>query len=174
MSDQPPVDGRCDECGYDYDAGELPAVLDTMIRQAGECAMTVAVAAEDAVRRRPDPDTWSAVEYGCHVRDVLEVQRGRIAQTLVEDHPTYVPMNRDRRVTDEQYIEQDPTKVAAVIVRNVSDFAAAARVLDAEQLQRTGLYNYPTPTDRPLDWLIRHTAHEIQHHLYDVRRVLGS
>jgi hypothetical protein len=172
VSDQPPVDGRCDECGYDYDAGELPDVLDTLNRQAGECGIAVAGADSEAVRRKPHPDIWSALEYGCHVRDVLEIQRQRIAQTLVEDHPAYTPMNRDKRA--EQYFDQDPAVVAAALLRNARGFTEAARVLDEQQLQRTGVYNYPTPQDRTLNWLVRHTAHEVQHHLFDVRRALNG
>src|SRR5262245_37719360 len=90
--EQPPVDGYCDECGFDYDLPDHISVLARLGRQAAEYPLVLAA---DRVRRRPDPDTWSALEYACHVRDVLSIQCDRIMQTLVEDHPTFVPMNRE-------------------------------------------------------------------------------
>jgi DinB superfamily len=169
-AEQPPVDGYCDECGFD--SPDPAVVLAGLGRQAADFPVLLA-ADDELVRRRPDPDTWSALEYACHVRDVLSVQRARIAQTLAEDDPAYVPMNRHQRLIDHRYNEQDPAVVSAELIANAREFVATGAALDDEQLRRTGLYNYPTPTDRPLSWLLHHTAHEVQHHLYDVRRVLS-
>ena len=172
MSPQAPVEGRCDECGFDYDEPGLTAVLARLSSQADEYDGLLAGAADDVVRRRPEPDVWSALEYSCHVRDVLDVQRRRITQTLVEEVPSYVPMDREKRLVDGRYSEQDPAKVAADLAANAREFAAAAAALDERQLRRTGIYQYPSPAERPLAWLVRHTAHEVQHHHYDVVRVL--
>lgn len=168
-ADQPPVDGYCDECGFDYDQPDLESSLATLGRQAAEYPLALSV---DHCRVRPDPDTWSALEYACHVRDVLSIQCDRITQTLAEEHPTYVPMNREQRLIDDYYNEQDPVVVDS-LVANAKAFVAAGSALSRAELLRTGVYNYPTPTDRSLDWLLRHVAHEVQHHLYDVRRVLA-
>lgn len=168
-ADQPPVDGYCDECGFDYDQPDLESLLATLGRQAAEYPLALSV---DHCRVRPDPDTWSALEYACHVRDVLSIQCDRITQTLAEEHPTYVPMNREQRLIDDYYNEQDPVVVDS-LVANAKAFVAAGSALSRAELLRTGVYNYPTPTDRSLDWLLRHVAHEVQHHLYDVRRVLA-
>jgi hypothetical protein len=37
-----------------------------------------------AVRQRPSPGTWSALEYGCHVRDVLRLYDRRLRLMLAE------------------------------------------------------------------------------------------
>jgi hypothetical protein len=173
-AEQPPVDGLCRQCGFDYDEPDLPAVLTLLGRQAREYGDLLAGVPDELVRRRPDPDTWSALEYSCHVRDVLAIQRARIEQTLAEDHPVYVPMNREQRLIDLRYDQQDPAAVTAELLGYAAEFLAAAEALDEVQLRRTGLYNYPVPQDRPLSWLLRHTAHEVRHHLYDVRRVLAQ
>lgn len=173
MSPQPPVDGRCDECGFDYDEPDLAGVLAGLDREAAEFGPLLAGAGE-RVGRRPEPDVWSALEYSCHVRDVLLIQRLRIAQTLAEDLPAYVPMNREQRLIDEQYDRQDPSAVAADLRVKAGEVVAAGEALDADGLRRTGIYNYPTPTERPLSWLLRHTAHEVRHHLYDVRQGLAD
>jgi len=35
------------------------------------------------------------------------------------------------------------------------------------------IYNYPTPTERTMEWVALHTEHEIRHHLLDVNRQLS-
>ncbi|MDX6240509.1 MAG: hypothetical protein QOG10_5329 [Kribbellaceae bacterium] len=175
---RPPVDGLCDECGFEYEAGEHQAVVTTLVRQAAECSMALTKAAAgpdpDVVRIRPEPEVWSAIEYACHVRDGLEVQRFRIAQCLAEDRPVYAPMDRTGRVKEEKYELQDPMVVAAALMRFAREFGAAARPLTPPQLAKLGLYNYPVRAPRPLNWVIRHTAHEIQHHRYDIINVLAQ
>jgi len=174
---QPPVEGRCDECGFDYGASELDAVVTTLVRQAAEAGMTLTQAAAgpepEVIRLRPEPEVWSAIEYACHIRDVLEVQRRRIAQALVEQRPVFAPMDRTGRVSHEKYEQQDPIVVAAAVVRFAREFGAAAMALTPAQRQIRGLYNYPVRMPRTLDWVIRHTAHEIQHHRHDIVDVLS-
>ncbi len=174
---RPPVDGRCDECGFDYDTGDLQGTVTTLVRQSAECSMalTKAAAGPDShvVRIRPEPEVWSAIEYACHVRDVLEVQRFRIAQCLAEDRPVYAPMDRTGRVKEAKYEDQDPMEVAAALMRFAREFGAAARVLKPQELGKLGLYNYPVRAPRSLGWLIRHTAHEIQHHRHDIIKILA-
>jgi len=170
---QAAVDGACPACGFDYAAGTLADVVASLTEHAGAIAATVA-GAGDAVRARPDPDTWSALEYECHVRDVLAAQRGRIALTLAEDRPTYAPMGRDELVIVRQYNAQDPSVVATELSHEVALFAAAALALSPIELGRTGTYPFPAPNERPLAWLVHHTAHELQHHLDDITRGLAK
>lgn len=51
--------------------------------------------------------TWSALEYTCHVRDVLAVQRERLVSALTEQRPLFAPMRRDERAVEQRYNEQD-------------------------------------------------------------------
>jgi len=169
----PAVDGVCNGCGFDYDSGTLADVVATLTGNARAVADTVARGG-DAVRTRPDPETWSALEYECHVRDALAAMRGRIALTLAEDTPEYAPMGREELVVARQYNAQDPGVVAGELAREAELFAAAALALTDDDLRRTGIYSYPAPTERPLRWLIRHTGHEVQHHLEDITRGLAT
>jgi hypothetical protein len=175
---RPPVDGLCNECGFNYETGDLQGTVTTLVRQAAECSMALTKAAagrdSDVVRLRPEPEVWSAIEYACHVRDLLEVQRFRIAQCLAEDRPVYAPMDRTGRVKEQKYEDQDPMVVAAALVKLAREFGAAARVLTPPQLGKLGLYNYPVRAPRSLGWLIRHTAHEIQHHRLDIITILAK
>jgi hypothetical protein len=177
-TNRPPVDGLCQECGFNYDTGDLQGTVTTLIRQSAESSMALTKAAAgpdvNVVRLRPEPEVWSAIEYACHVRDVLEVQRARIAQCLAEDRPVYAPMDRTGRLKELKYELQDPMVVAAALMKNAKDFGAAARVLKPVELGKLGLYNYPVRAPRSLGWLIRHTAHEIQHHRQDIITILAE
>ncbi|MEU4195898.1 DinB family protein [Kribbella sp. NPDC026611] len=175
---QPPVDGYCAQCGFNYDTGDLQGTVTLLIKQAADCSMALTKAAAgpdpSVVRLRPEPEVWSAIEYACHVRDVLEVQRARIAQCLAEDRPVYAPMDRTGRVKQAKYEDQDPMEVAAALMRFAREFGAAARPLKPQELGKLGLYNYPVRAPRSLGWLIRHTAHEIQHHRHDITEILAK
>lgn len=54
---------------------------------------------------------WSPLEYGCHLRDVLLVQRERVLAART-DRPDCSPMGRDERVLHDGYAEQEPGDVA--------------------------------------------------------------
>jgi hypothetical protein len=170
---------NCEECGFDYDAlaaADAPSALRELGRRY-RAPLTRFLPGEDPgaiVRARPAPEVWSALEYACHLRDVLDVQRQRLALALVEDCPSLTPMGRDERVTADRYNEQDPTTVAGQLAGNAEALAADVEALDPGQLDRTMIYNYPERQERTVLWLIRHTAHEGHHHLLDVGRSLRA
>jgi DinB superfamily len=159
----------CPECGFEYRTDEAGAAGAAIVAGAAEIA--VLISAGD-VRTRRAPRTWSALEYACHVRDVLLVQRERVLQARREETPQPAPMGRDERVEHDGYAEQDPADVA----RQLNDAAALfAGVLDrlGVDWDRTLIYNYPVPRERSLRWVAVHTQHEVQHHLGDTRDQLA-
>jgi hypothetical protein len=119
--------------------------------------------------RRPAPDTWSPLEYACHVRDVLLVQRERVLLARREDRPSLVPMGRDVRVEHDGYNEQSPVDVARQLRDAAALFAGVLERLDDSAWKRQVNYNFPAPAVRDLRWLAVHTEHEVRHHLADVR-----
>jgi DinB superfamily len=161
----------CEECGFVYDA-ERHQPLDELLRAVGPRYRAILGADADALRDRPAPETWSALEYACHVRDVLLVQRDRIYVTLVEDTPSFAPMYREERVAFARYNEQHPALVAEQLDVACGLIADAFSVLGDEQLARGCKYNYPVPAVRSLRWLGLHTLHECEHHAGDAARSL--
>jgi hypothetical protein len=159
----------CPECGFEYRPDEAGAAGAAIVAGAAEIAILISVG---DVRTRRAPQTWSALEYACHVRDVLLVQRERVLQARREETPQPAPMGRDERVEHDGYAEQDPADVA----RQLNDAAALfAGVLDrlGGDWDRTLVYNYPVPRERSLRWVAVHTQHEVQHHLGDTRDQLA-
>lgn len=164
---------RCEGCGFVYDEATAPAAAGAVRDAAAALAALLVGADGAALRRRPGPATWSALEYGCHVRDVLLVQRERVLLARREEAPEPAPMGRDERVGHDGYADQEPADVA----RQLSDAAALfANVLDRlppAAWDRVLVYGYPSREERSLRWVAVHTVHEAQHHLADARASLG-
>lgn len=163
----------CRSCGFAYDdsVAAAGAVAAAVRAGAGEIADVVSEAGRVGVAaRRPEPATWSAVEYGCHVRDVLLVQRERVLWARREDEPSPPAMGRDERVEHDGYAEQEPAAVARQLVDAAALFAGVLDRLDPDAWERTLVYRYPTTERRTLRWVAVHTLHEVRHHLGDARR----
>jgi hypothetical protein len=113
---------------------------------------------------------WSALEYTCHVRDVLRVQRERLDLALRADAPEFVPMGRDELAVTAAYNRQDPAAALDALGAAAGLLATAFAALTPADLERVGLYPWPEPVPRTMLWLGRHTVHEGEHHLMDIRR----
>jgi hypothetical protein len=168
---------HCDECGFTYDQAkftDVATLLRTIAsRHAGDLVSSVEDHGEQIARVRPTPEVWSALEYTCHVRDVLLVQRDRVILALVEDSPSFPRMYRDERVALAGYAEESPEEVAGQLIVAAGLAVKVFERLSDEQAQRPCTYNYPRPTERNVAWLGLHTVHEAEHHLGDVRSVLA-
>jgi DinB superfamily len=187
---------RCEECGFEYDLSEARRVGQSIVEGIAEFAVILRARDVD-VAARPQPSTWSPLEYGCHLRDVLLVQRERVLAARRADRPSFDPMGRDERVEHDGYAEQDPDDVARQLTDAAQMFANVLNRLGPDQMgpdqmgpdqmgtdqmgtdqmgtdewDRSVMYNYPQRSERSLRWVAVHTLHEIHHHLLDVRRQL--
>lgn len=162
----------CQECGFAYDLVTPEAFAGLVRTAAGAYPALLAATPEDALRRRPEPGTWSPLEYACHVRDVLLVQRERVLAARRVDTPVAEPMGRDERVEHDGYADQRPVDVARQLGDAAAMFAHALERLEGGAWDRTLVYTYPERAERPLRWLAAHTLHELRHHLRDVERQL--
>jgi hypothetical protein len=163
---------RCQECGFEYDLVDAEAAGPGIVAGAAQFAVILRDGTPD-LRRRPDRDTWSPLEYGCHVRDVLSVQRERVLTARRTDRPSFEPMGRDERVEHDGYDQQAPDAVARQLTDAAALLANVLARLDAEDWERRIVYGYPARLERSLRWVGVHTLHEVRHHLADVRRQLA-
>jgi len=149
---------HCEECGWTYGSLDL--------RHHGAAF----VDGFDGSTVRPAPDVWSSLEYGCHVRDVMRINLGRVARGLIEDTPRFEPMNRDQRPTIYRYNAQDPDVVAREVLDAAEALALVFDAMSEDQLERTVTYNWPGEMVRTLRWVGQHTVHELVHHRMDLQR----
>ncbi|HUD80443.1 MAG TPA: hypothetical protein VMR00_21555 [Streptosporangiaceae bacterium] len=75
----------------------------------------------------------------------------------------------DERAAEERYNDQDPAVVAADLAGRAGEYAATLAGLDGAGWQRTGVYPWPEPAVRTVEWIGQRTAHD----LFDCRRLLA-
>jgi hypothetical protein len=154
----------CPECGFDtrpFPREQIPSLL---LVNAGEWRQVLTGPGE--VRTRPRPDTWSPLEYGCHVRDCHRVYAERLALMLNQDDPAFRNWDQDATAVQDRYAEQDPELVAAELVAAARTIADRFAAVTGEQWERTG-----TRSDGAhftVESMGRYFVHDPIHHLYDV------
>ncbi|MFJ5592653.1 DinB family protein [Streptomyces noursei] len=163
----------CRECGFAYGLSLAPAVSELIKGCTGEYEDLLRIE-PTALRQRSAPQVWSALEYACHVRDVLLIQRERALAARHRDRPVAEPMGRDERVDHDGYAEQRPADVARQLHDAAWLFGNVLDRLPPAAWDRTLVYTYPERAERSLRWLAVHTLHELRHHLQDMRRQLPS
>ncbi|GHB81766.1 hypothetical protein GCM10010347_60780 [Streptomyces cirratus] len=160
-------------CGFEYDLALAPSASMLVKGHASECAGLLR-AAPSALRQRSSPQVWSPLEYACHMRDVLLVQRERVLAARRRDTPVAESMGRDERVDHDGYARQDPADVARQLQDAALLFGDVLDRLSPADWERTLVYTYPEPKERSLRWVAVHTVHELRHHLLDMSRHLEN
>lgn len=163
---------RCDGCGFVYDLGGASSAGADIVRGVDELVVVLLGAGGD-VSARTQPERWSPLEYGCHLRDVLLVQRERVLDARRRDRPAFTPMGRDERVGHDGYADQAVEDVARQLVDAGMLFANVLARLGPDDWERLVVYNFPARTERSLRWVAVHTVHEVRHHLGDIRGQLA-
>ena len=163
----------CDECRYDYESLSRAEILSAVPGLAREHHELLRAVPPGRLREHTRPGSWSPLEYGCHVRDMLHVQRERVLLAQAEQMPRFASMRRDERAIEEAYNDQDPLVVADEVATAASAFTQTMAALDDAGWARSGVYPWPSPEVRTVEWIGRRTVHELAHHLFDNRRLLG-
>ncbi|UXX96676.1 HAD-IA family hydrolase [Streptomyces sp. AD2-2] len=127
----------------------------------------------DALRRRPAPGSWPALEYACHVRNVYgvysiyDVCGTRHRRPLTEHEPTREPVRHDERAEQGARNQQSPTATPPDLERNAHRFAALAGEISAPRWSRSAVP--PLPRERrTVGRMVRRAAHEALPHLHDI------
>jgi hypothetical protein len=163
------LDRRCDECGFD--ASTLPAEAVAQVVRGNRLEWRPLLLADDGTPRpgvaeRPSPDRWSALEYACHVRDVLALYHERLGMMLAQDGAAFPNWDQDASAVEDRYAEQDPAAVATEIEAAAGAIAAAFEAVEGDQWQRRGVRS--DGAHFTVDTFARYFVHDPVHHLYDV------
>jgi hypothetical protein len=158
------IERPCPECGFDAttltDSDIAAVILDVTSR------WPVVLERAD-VRERPNDHTWSPLEYGAHVRDVLRLYRERLTLMLDQDDPLYPNWDQDATAIAERYNEQDPAVVAQEVTDAALALAATFNSVSEAGWQRTGRRS--DGASFTVSSISRYLVHDLVHHAWDVR-----
>lgn len=154
----------CDDCGFAA-GDQTPADVARELR-AGVPLWRAVLAAPDAAVR-PDPLTWSPLEYAAHVRDVHRTFTERLALMMEHDAPQFPNWDQDATAVEERYFEQDPAVVAADLAAAAEAVTAAYDAVPDDALDRPGLRSNGSAFT--IASLARYHLHDVVHHQWDVR-----
>lgn len=158
----------CPECGFDARSVAREDVA-ALIRDNADAWRQVFDQRAD-VARRPDPRTWSPLEYGCHVRDVFQLYDYRLRLMLESDDPHYPNWDQDATAVESGYSTQDPAKVIVELRSAAEALAGAFAGVSGDQWQRTG--NRSDGATFTVESFARYLLHDVVHHLHDVDKTL--
>ena len=162
---------RSAACGFDGGVYSDAALLDALRGLGGRWRVQL-VAAGDHLRTRPEPATWSAIEYAAHSRDVTALHAYGVEQALRSDEPVYPALGDD--VVDAAaagYGGAEPNDVVETLTDAAERVAQLAEEAGADQWSR-GLTVGETRSD--VRRLLEHALHDSLHHLDDVERGLAK
>jgi hypothetical protein len=154
---------------WHYDEGGWAQAADQITTATNAVATILRSTKPESLRSRVDPTVWSPLEYACHIRDVLLVQRERVLKVRRGHGRETQPMGRDERVEHDGYNEQHTDDVAVQVEQAAILFIGVLARLGSAEWDLQIDYNFPEDITRNLRWVAVHTAHEVVHHLQDMR-----
>ena len=154
----------CSECGFDTQGFAVQAVPEMIMANAAAWQDTLTGPGD--ARIRPAPGKWSAVEYGCHVRDVFRLYDQRLELMLSQDDPLFPNWDQDETAVAERYQDQDPAEVAVALSEAGQAIAGRFAGVTGAQWQRTGRRS--DGASFTVETFARYFIHDPVHHLHDV------
>ena len=158
----------CAECGFDsrhYTHDDVMGTLRAIVPWYGLLTEDVD---DGLLHARPAPDTWSAIEYGEHMTDVLGLHAFGLQWMLDDDAPQFPAI--DVQPLSEVVSTTPLAEVLAGLTAATATMQQTAKQLKGDARERTGrLAEGETITT---GWLERHSVHDMVHHLHDIGRNL--
>jgi hypothetical protein len=157
------LDQRCPECGFDPAAVHPTQVAGRIRTDATEWVDRLS---QPGTARRPQPTVWSALEYGCHIRDVHQIFNHRVRLMLTEDEPQFPNWDQDATAIADDYASQDPATVATELFDAASVVADTYANVPADAWTRRGLRS--NGSEFTVATISIYHLHDIVHHAHDV------
>jgi hypothetical protein len=157
----------CPECGFDWESTS-EALIGALRSARPAFAEAVADRDMEGLRRRPDPETWSAIEYVGHTADGVDWYDARISSVLERDLPQLTPRDWDSFTEERRYDLRPISELLDAVEAQCEGLATRLDGLDDDGWGRIGIGS--DGDDRSVLVLARRAVHEVHHHLHDVRR----
>ena len=115
---------------------------------------------------RPDDETWSALEYACHVRDVFSLFDQRLNLMLDDDDARFENWDQDLTAIEKDYAGADPAVVSAELTAEGQQVAESFAGVRQAEWGRKGLRS--NGSEFTVLTLAQYFLHDVVHHLHDV------
>jgi hypothetical protein len=155
----------CPECGFDASAA-TPATVPATV--AGMLPRWRAVLQRPDARARPDENTWSVLEYACHVRDVFILFDRRLSLMLTDDDARFDDWDQDRAAIENDYASADPAVVAEELAAAGERIAASFAGVPQDRWGRRGTRS--NGSEFTVLTFAQYFLHDVVHHLHDVEK----
>ena len=145
----------------------------TAIRDLGPQWIQLLLDAGDELRLRPAPETWSALEYAAHSRDVTALHAFGVEQALTIDEPGFPEIAGEELIQSASvsYASQDPGAVGMELQSQAKKLADLAQDSGPSSWSR-GITIGDLRSD--VRRLLEHALHDSRHHLVDVENGLAT
>jgi hypothetical protein len=163
---------RCSACGFDGSAYDDASLLDVIVG-LGSRWRALLIEAGPELRVRPAPETWSAIEYAAHSRDITALHVFGVEQALSEDEPRFPAIEADSLIEGSAttYRDEDRDAVVEQLDREARRLGAGAADAGSANWSRGITIGDERSTVRRL---LEQALHDSLHHLDDVERGLTT
>jgi hypothetical protein len=158
----------CAGCGVDEDSIAVPDAIAAVRSFPRRYREALDAIPPGRLRTRPDPDTWSVLEYVVHFREVLELLSMALPIVVKEPGTVFPPIDAGEAAQGRPEWVLDP----GLAVRGIAE-AADAIARQAEGMPWSAWDRTFTVGDdvHPASWIVQHAAHEGAHHLHDIEQI---
>jgi hypothetical protein len=125
-----------------------------------------------ALRRRPAPGEWAAVEVIAHIADVDERAHARVVRMLAEDIPYLPAYNQDELAERSRYLERVPAAELDRYDRSRERHLALLTSLPESAWQRRGIHE--AAGEMTVAMYELHVGAEDVDHLAQIARALAA
>ena len=152
----------CPECSFDaatVTPSTVPGSIENMLPRWR------AVLRRPDVAERPNGDTWSGLEYACHVRDVFSLFDQRL-NLMLDSEDARENWDQDQTAIDKDYANADPAVVSAELTAEGKQAAESFAGVRESEWGRKGLRS--NGSEFTVLTLAQYFLHDVVHHLHDV------
>lgn len=156
---------RCPQCGENVGTLAVPEMVSKLRSLAPQWKRT---ANAPGAALRPNPNTWSPLEYAAHVRDALAVFAERVELMLTRDSPTFPDWDQNAAALAGNYQAAEPNLVAVEVENAIEASALLLERLEPATYERRGLRS--DGASFTVQTLAQYFVHDVAHHLDDAQR----